>query len=769
MRAIINPIILSSTRSSTTTSSLVTTCTRRRGSVFLRQQQQQQRFFFFFRWRWLIVAATTTTRTAVSSFTNSHHQWLIRFKRPQYYYSATASTQPTSLAAVTATTADSAATEPPSSSSSSSSSAASNSNCQHRSPFTMTTTTTTTTTTALQSPPSFYRRPLPASCTAFSSKRGRLYLSQAMQQNGLKSFFHLMEQYTTQSEPAYCGISTLVISLNALQVDPRREWKKPWRWYQEEMLNCCVNLDQVKMTGITMADFACLAICQGLQAHVHHAEPVVAVAQVATVSATAAANTNTNTTTPSTTTTTSSKPCNQCNTAPSASPYYSSLEHFRSSIAQACMEKDHHHHDHHHPENDDNNDSSNPPLPEQEQSVFLQDILIVSYNRAVLQQSGSGHFSPIAAYDPISDTVLILDTARFKYGAHWVAVDLLYAAMQSLDPATNKSRGYILLHVNRDDDDKQQLHHHHERLLSHIAKTKATTDSSASRPVDVVTEFKSPSTITGTPTISRQSSSSFSSSLSQSPSPKQAHPDDLSILVRFKLTLESKRARREFQSKFFSSSLQQQQEQQPGFTTASWPDVYQFWMTRPECSNSISSNTACSTTPTTFIWDLMEPALTPLQKSTKQLVNDVLSLICHVMKTTNDETQQPVVPNNNQDCGGNNTNDIMTLSKSISVSSSSSYCRPNFSRTLALQPMQAIWLVYFCLLEESRRQELLSLVPASSFIFTTTPSSSNGNDHDKGDTAKEEDDEMTSRARAAREQLLATAETLRLFLEMQDE
>jgi Phytochelatin synthase len=37
--------------------------------------------------------------------------------------------------------------------------------------------------------------------------------------------------------------STLVISLNALAVDPRQIWKGPWRWYEESMLNCCIDLE----------------------------------------------------------------------------------------------------------------------------------------------------------------------------------------------------------------------------------------------------------------------------------------------------------------------------------------------------------------------------------------------------------------------------------------------------------------------------------------------------------------------------------------------
>lgn len=61
-------------------------------------------------------------------------------------------------------------------------------------------------------------------------------------------------------------------------------------------------------------------------------------------------------------------------------------------------------------------------------------------------QTGLGHFSPIAAYDAQSeDSVLILDTARFKYGAHSAKLPLVHDAMKPIDPDTGKSRGYTLL------------------------------------------------------------------------------------------------------------------------------------------------------------------------------------------------------------------------------------------------------------------------------------------------------------------------------------
>jgi len=71
--------------------------------------------------------------------------------------------------------------------------------------------------------------------------------------------------------------------------------------------------------------------------------------------------------------------------------------------------------------------------------------LIVSYTRKVIGQTGTGHFSPIGAYDEASDHVLVLDTARFKYGPHWLPLPLMFEALLPLDPDTGKSRGYMVL------------------------------------------------------------------------------------------------------------------------------------------------------------------------------------------------------------------------------------------------------------------------------------------------------------------------------------
>ena len=141
------------------------------------------------------------------------------------------------------------------------------------------------------------------------------------------------------------------------------------------MLNCCIDLEQVKQTGITFTTFACLAKCQGLD-----------------VRTTFGSN--------------------------------STVDEFRMVVKEqtSCSS------------------SSSTPTS----------FLIVSYDRSVVGQTGTGHFSPIGAYDETSDHVLVLDTARFKYGPHWIPLPLLFEAMLPIDPDSGKSRGYVILGYDHD-------------------------------------------------------------------------------------------------------------------------------------------------------------------------------------------------------------------------------------------------------------------------------------------------------------------------------
>lgn len=52
---------------------------------------------------------------------------------------------------------------------------------------------------------------------------------EAIQNGTMEGFFKLISYFQTQSEPAYCGLASLSMVLNALAIDPGRKWKgKPY-------------------------------------------------------------------------------------------------------------------------------------------------------------------------------------------------------------------------------------------------------------------------------------------------------------------------------------------------------------------------------------------------------------------------------------------------------------------------------------------------------------------------------------------------------------
>ncbi|MBD2613927.1 phytochelatin synthase [Nostoc punctiforme FACHB-252] len=211
----------------------------------------------------------------------------------------------------------------------------------------------------------FYRRPLPPPSISFASPQGRQIFQEAIALGGMEGYFPLAEQFHTQSEPAFCGLGTLVMVLNALSIDPGRIWKGVWRWYGEEFLECCQPLSAVKNQGITFDEFVCLARCNGAKVQPYRYDQ-------------------------------------------------SNLQEFRNAVKQA---------------------------------TFLSQglHLVVCYSRQVVGQTGDGHFSPVGGYHPERDLVLLLDVARFKYPPHWVPLTVLWNALQPIDPATGKCRGYMLI------------------------------------------------------------------------------------------------------------------------------------------------------------------------------------------------------------------------------------------------------------------------------------------------------------------------------------
>ncbi|EFN53566.1 hypothetical protein CHLNCDRAFT_25686 [Chlorella variabilis] len=116
----------------------------------------------------------------------------------------------------------------------------------------------------------FYKRQLPSPpAIEFASARGKQVFGEALADGTVNNFFKLIEQFRTQDEPAYCGLASLAMTLNTLNIDPRRTWKGPWRWFHEEMLDCCHPLPKVREEGITLTQAACLARCNGARVELY--------------------------------------------------------------------------------------------------------------------------------------------------------------------------------------------------------------------------------------------------------------------------------------------------------------------------------------------------------------------------------------------------------------------------------------------------------------------------------------------------------------------
>jgi len=78
--------------------------------------------------------------------------------------------------------------------------------------------------------------------------------------------------------------------------------------------------------------------------------------------------------------------------------------------------------------------------------------MVANFSRQYLQQTGEGHYNPIAGIhlNGKRAMALILDLAKFKYPGYWVDLEVLYESMKPQDETTGKSRGYFMISANRD-------------------------------------------------------------------------------------------------------------------------------------------------------------------------------------------------------------------------------------------------------------------------------------------------------------------------------
>jgi hypothetical protein len=74
------------------------------------------------------------------------------------------------------------------------------------------------------------------------------------------------------------------------------------------------------------------------------------------------------------------------------------------------------------------------------------DYVIVAYQRKAVGQQGGGHISPLGAYDPESDSFLVLDVNPASAGWVWMPTATLVKGMRTFDTVEN--RGYILVNAH---------------------------------------------------------------------------------------------------------------------------------------------------------------------------------------------------------------------------------------------------------------------------------------------------------------------------------
>lgn len=71
--------------------------------------------------------------------------------------------------------------------------------------------------------------------------------------------------------------------------------------------------------------------------------------------------------------------------------------------------------------------------------------VLFNFNRRFIGEVGGGHWSPLAAYHEASDSVLLMDVARYKYPPVWVPLADLLRGAQDPDSVSGKARGLLVV------------------------------------------------------------------------------------------------------------------------------------------------------------------------------------------------------------------------------------------------------------------------------------------------------------------------------------
>ena len=231
--------------------------------------------------------------------------------------------------------------------------------------------------------------PLPSRLISLLSPKGHRLLAGC---SACRNYSAIAASFTTQLTQAFCGVASSITVLNAsMAPKPLTDPYKPYPYFTQcNIFNAKarsqLDLDAVSNEGLTLAQATFLLNAQtGVRATCYHAGPAHDPAIFQDVP--------------------------DCRVAHSAAQF--------RSTARYVLDQ-----------------------PER--------YLLVNFSRATLSDdnTGGGHFSPLAAYNGSADDLLVMDVARYKFPPFWVDTDLLWQAMATTDTSSGRHRGYIVVEVD---------------------------------------------------------------------------------------------------------------------------------------------------------------------------------------------------------------------------------------------------------------------------------------------------------------------------------
>ncbi len=206
--------------------------------------------------------------------------------------------------------------------------------------------------------PSFNRLPLPDSLIAADSSAGqKLFVSSQF----TADYDDLTSHFVAQSRPAFCGVASSVVVLNALRHSAPQVNQST---FFDDAVSRVRGMLAVSFGGMTLAQLRDLLQAHGVDATLTYASDTT-------------------------------------------------LDAFRALA--------------------------------QENLKAHGDFVLVNYQRGKIGQRETGHISPLAAYHAASDRFLILDVAAYKYPPVWVSAQALWEAMNAVDNASGRTRGFVVV------------------------------------------------------------------------------------------------------------------------------------------------------------------------------------------------------------------------------------------------------------------------------------------------------------------------------------